>query len=150
MNEKNFFHTNRKYSITLNPIDKYQYYGLPDRIQKFRNFMYDHLLVLTCQYEFYIEISEPRGMHIQGYNGPRLHLHGWLLFKTKSQLGSFLVNQYYMLLKISSVDIDTIDDEAKWLEYCQKQRLIKNNRLSSYMELKDELSVDTVSDDTIG
>ncbi len=75
IDKKNYFKTNTKYSITLNPIDKHQYFGSAKRYILFRAYIYEQLLSLTCEYQLYIEISEPHGMHTQGYTGPRLHLH---------------------------------------------------------------------------
>jgi len=130
---KNYFTTNTKYSITLNPIDKHQYFGKKDRCRLFRNFVYEQCLSLNCEYQLFIEISEPNGFHIQGYNGPRLHLHGYILFPKPKALALFLVHDYYNLLRFSSVDIDTIKDKSHWYKYCTKQHLLKNNKISNFL-----------------
>ncbi len=131
--QENYFQTNIKYSITLNPIDKYQFFGRPNRFARFRNFIYENLFILKeIEYEFFIELSEPKGFHTQGYSGPRLHLHGTILFPRKQSLTKFLLHHYYALLRFTSVDIDTITDTAVWYSYCTKQKLIANNRLSSF------------------
>ncbi len=127
-----FFQTNTKYSITLNPVDKHQYFGKPNRYRLFKNFMYEQLLQLDCEYQMFIEISEPTGFHTKGYSGPRLHLHGYILFPKKISLINFLLHHYYSLLRFTSLDIDTCGDEVTWFSYCTKQKLFKNNRLSNF------------------
>lgn len=129
---ENFFILNTWYSFTLNPIDKYQYFGKEDRFIRFCNFCYENLFILHC-YELHVEVSEPRGFHVQGYSGPRLHLHGKLKFRSKKELAKFLLTGYYKLLRWSSVDIDTIGDMEKWDAYCIKQKLLKK-RLSSFVK----------------
>jgi len=137
---ENYYKTNTWYSVTLNPIDKYQWFGKPNRWKRFRNFLYEILLSFKFKYHFVIELSEPRGMKTQGYNGPRLHLHGKIKFESKEVLARWLLLDYYSILRFASVDIDTISDEAKWDIYCSKQRLFKNNILSSYYEEDNSLS----------
>ncbi len=127
----NFYKLHTWYSFTLNPIDKHQFFGKVDRYMKFRNFVYENLFILA-NYEAFIELSEPRGFSIQGYSGPRLHIHGKLKFDTKSELAKFLLLSFYSLTRWTSVDIDTIDDSDWWYKYCTKQRIFKNNRLSSF------------------
>lgn len=134
MNLENFYYTRTDYAITINPMDKYQFFNKDDRFQRFRNFMYAQLIGLDghgVKYTFYIEISEPRGHHTQGYMGPRLHLHGTITFPTKAALGYWLLYGYSMLCKIGDTDVDTIQDKDLWQQYCSKQRLFKNNILST-------------------
>ncbi len=129
---ENFFKVNTWYSLTLNPPNKHQFLGHVDRFKRFRNFCYENLFILKS-YEMFIEISEPRGFHIKGYEGPRLHLHGRVRFNSNKELAQFLLNGYYKLLRWSSVDIDTINDADTWSAYCTKQHLFKKARLSSFM-----------------
>ncbi len=129
---ENYYKLCKWYSITLNPIDKYQYFNSPNRFKRFKSFIYEQLLTFPAKYELFIEISEPHGMHTQGYSGPRLHLHGKIQFNTNKDRYMFLSNGYYKLLRFCSVDIDTIDDLRKWYKYCTKQHIFKLNRLASY------------------
>lgn len=134
MNLDPYYVKDKLYSITLNPTDKYQYFGKIGRFKLFRSFIFQeiqHWSQMGIDYELYIEISEPRGMKVPPYRGPRLHLHGYINFKTISSIGYFLSLGYYKLLKFTSVDIDTIADPKAWLSYCKKQHLFKNNRLSN-------------------
>lgn len=126
MNLEPYYVTHKKYSITLNPIDKYQFLGHQHRVKRFRNFVYEQLLGYPGTIKYWIEISEPRGMHTQGKSGPRLHIHGYFEFDSRKQIGHFLTHTFYALLRWTSVDIDTIDDLSKWESYCKKQKLIRS------------------------
>ena len=116
--------TKTYYSITLNPSDKSQFLGNPNRYSKFHTRIYNILIDLKVQYDLNIEISEPSGMKTQGYSGPRLHLHGIIYFKTREQLQNFLLKGYYEITRISSIDIDTIENLQTWSDYCQKQHIL--------------------------
>ncbi len=128
----NFYKVNTWYSFTLNPSDKFQFYGKMDRLKRFRNFFYELFLSIKFTYEVFIEISEPRGMQRDTYKGPRLHMHGKVRFETSKQLGTFLLIDFYKFTRVALVDIDTISDPLVWYQYCTKQRLFKKNRLSSF------------------
>lgn len=127
--KEQYYQKDKLYSVTLNPVDSSQFAGKSDRLDKFRKRMYNVLLECDIQYDFIIELSEPRGMKVQGYLGPRLHLHGVIKFKNNKQIYKWLMNDYYKLTRISSIDIDTINDLQKWSNYCMKQKVIKRNRL---------------------
>lgn len=115
------------YSFTFNPIDKYQYFGKFTRLHDFKCFLKNKILEnLCCDYTFVIEISEPRGMHTQGYKGPRLHIHGVLTFLDKKQLGEFLLTTHWKLLNYGSVDIDTCEDWDVWMQYMLKQQILSD------------------------
>ncbi len=132
LSSSNFYQIGKRYSITLNPPDKYQFVSKGyDRFSTFRNFVYGQVLASRFEYELFIEISEPHEFQKQGYLGPRLHMHGYVCFRTRKELREFLLYGYYKLTRWTSVDIDTIDDNKKWYSYCTKQKLIKNNRLSN-------------------
>ncbi len=129
---KNFYEILTKYSITLNPVDKHQYFGKLNRLRLFQNFLYEQLITFKGEYEVFIELSEPHSMKTQGYSGPRLHAHGYILFRTRKELSHFLLLGYYKLTRWTSVDIDTISDFTKWHTYYTKQHLIKHNRYSNF------------------
>ncbi len=127
-----FYKTGVNYALTLNPIDKFQFLGKPNRLNRFRNFIHEQLMNFSCRYEMFLEISEPRGFHISKYAGPRLHLHGTIKFRKNKEMAQFLLLDYYDLLRWASVDIDTVGDLDVWRAYCMKQHLIKNCRFASY------------------
>jgi len=133
---QNYYKCNTMYSVTLNPVDKYQYFGKVNRLRLFRSYCYEQLLATNYRYEYFIELSEPRGMKTQGYNGPRLHMHGTISFSTPKELGGFLMTGLYDLLRWTSVDIDTILNKVIWDKYISKQHLIRKNRLSNYNVIK--------------
>ncbi len=132
----NFYKINKRYSITLNPIDKYQFVSkMGNRFNTFRNFVYGEALAIKYKYEWFIEISEPHEFKKQGYYGPRLHIHGYMEFRNKKELAEFLLFGYYKLTRWASVDIDTIEDNKIWYDYCTKQKLFKKNRLSNFQSI---------------
>jgi hypothetical protein len=157
-----YYQINKYYAITINPEDKYQKFNVKNngRFKAFHTYMYNYLYVLTCKYRFIIEVSEPRGFHTQGYAGPRLHLHGHIMFRTPKEIGEFLMEGYRMILMIGSMDIDTIDDMATWEKYMNKQNIWKPELtlLSNYNydssavggESNDSFStgVETIMDDS--
>ena len=130
-----FFKTGTLYSITINPVDRFQFFGNPLRLQKFRSHVYEAFLPLECKYRLFIELSEPNGFKTSGYKGPRLHCHGIINFPKKKHLLSFLMDYYYRILRTMSVDIDTISDKEYWLNYCTKQNLIENNIIHNYVNI---------------
>ncbi len=129
-----FYKINTWYSITINPCDKYQFFGNIDRLQKFRNYFYELFVSNWCQYEMFIELSEPRGTLIYKYQGPRLHLHGKIKFSGKAMMIAFLLDGVRRLCHVGSIDIDSIDDTDVWLTYCTKQKHLHSRitRLSNY------------------
>lgn len=116
-----FYKPNTFYTFNLSPNDKYQYFGDPKRFTKFYSFIYELLLGLNGQYTMNIELSEPRGPQNSGKTGPRLHTHGILYFETKKALIKFMMNDYYKLLRVCRVEIDSISDFKYWYDYCHKQ-----------------------------
>lgn len=112
---------NEVYAISLNPIDKYQFAGKPDRWKKFTNFIHGQLISWRYDYYLFTEISEPKTIN-QGQIGPRLHLHGTIIFESKKQIQTFLLHSLYQLSRWCRIDIDTIDDIDHWTSYMTKQQ----------------------------
>jgi len=128
------YELNTKYAFTLSPSDKFQCINKLHRFDSFRSLVYELFLCEKFTYELFIEISEPLNQKQlpQGTLGPRLHLHGTIEFKTKSQLGNFLLKSVYKFLRVGNVYIHTMDDTNKWPEYYNKQKLFKRNRIASF------------------
>ncbi len=121
---KLFYVPNVMYSITINPSDKYQFLGKPERLIKFMNFMNENVISwnqIGINYELYFELSEPR--NTTGV-GSRLHMHGTIEFRTNKAVRSFLLNEMYKITRYAVFDIDTIDDPLYWKAYCTKQQSI--------------------------
>ena len=115
------------YSLTLNPDDKHQYFGKADRLQQFRTFIHNALLMLGAfhvKYHLYIELSEPKTNAKWSKNGPRLHLHGILYFGSTLSIKNFLLDGIYNLTRWCNYDLDTIEDMSIWHTYCIKQQHI--------------------------
>lgn len=122
MNFENFFKVNIPFSVNICPNDQHQYFGSQDREKKFINKMRESLLILNeIDYYFMIELSEPRS---GSKFGPRLHMHGVIMFRTSNTIKQFLMTYYYKLLRIGIIDLDTIDNINIWSKYIHKQRHI--------------------------
>lgn len=113
---------NTKYSITLNPNDKRQYFGLTDRISKLRQFIEQQLLeVPNVKFYLHMEISK---------NG-RLHFHGTVVFTTIESIKHFYIMKVNEWQDYYSIDMDTINDEKIWDAYCTKSKSIINEIIST-------------------
>lgn len=121
------------YALTINPDDKHQFVGKPDRLSKFRNMMYESLLCYSqygIQYTMWIEISEPDS-NVSCSLGPRLHLHGILKFCSKKAVRHFLLTEFYKLTRYSVIKLKPIDNIDQWLKYCTKQQHIMDTPMLS-------------------
>jgi len=115
------------YSITINPDDKHQFFGKADRMQQFRSYVHAGLLFLKTMhidYHLYLELSEPKTNAKWSKNGPRLHCHGILRFRSTLSIKNFLLMGIYNLTRWCNYDIDTIDSMETWHLYCTKQQHI--------------------------
>jgi len=126
---ESFYKKDTLYSFTLMPINKYQFFGSVNRLRRFKDFCNEQFLTFPAQYNLYIEVSEPRGMQIQAYDGPRLHFHGTILFKNDHLIKEYLMRYYYKLLRWTAVEIDVCNHPKIWHTYCTKQKFIKNNQM---------------------
>lgn len=145
MIENTFYRIKQPYSITINPMDKFQYLGKPNRIISFRNFIYEKLISWVdhdIDYYFKMELSEPHQNLKQGYSGSRYHLHGIIVFKTTNALHWFLEQQIYKVCRYAHLDIDTIADISQWVEYMQKQKIIPKQyrTLTNYVSFEEFLT----------
>lgn len=133
LENKVFFKKNNNYSITICPKDKYQYYSKQNRLSKFNNLINELVISYhtnNIDYLLYTELSEPRSKSV---NGPRLHIHGTLRFRTNRSIKWFLLYGYYNLTRIGIIDFDTIADTLAWLQYCKKQQhIIKTYPITNY------------------
>lgn len=124
-----FYQKHTWYTITINPSDDYQYFGKPDRMTKFKNFMYEQFLSwpqFGIHYYFNYELSEPTTNALKSQGIPRLHLHGIIKFNSNKSIKHFLLNELYKISKYSIYEIDTIKDPQLWCNYCQKQQTVIN------------------------
>lgn len=124
MTNPTLFYKKGTYAITINPTDKYQYYGKHDRLEKFKTFINEQLVHYPqygIHYKLWIELSEPKNKTV---NGPRLHLHGIITFHSKKSVKHFLLNEIYKITRYAVYDIDTIENMETWITYCTKQQHI--------------------------
>lgn len=122
-----FYAVNNWYSVTLNPDDKHQFVGKADRVTSFKNFIYENVCLILAtnhiRYHFSIEISETKEGNYKKL-GPRLHLHGRIMFDKNLYIKHFLVDILPQWLRFSQIEIDTINDLWYWDNYCHKQQHI--------------------------
>jgi len=116
-------------SFNINPADKRQWFGHSDRFHKFHAHYTELLSTLfdmaeaDYDYWFRIELSEPISTIVCS-EGSRLHLHGFLKFKTKVSVYKFLLTYQNALLTLASVKIKHIKSQDQldgWIKYCTKQ-----------------------------
>lgn len=122
-----FFTTDCLYALSINPMDKFQYFGNGARYEKFRSFVYEQLLLFNsigCKYSFYIEVSEPLSNEQYSGMGSRLHLHGVIKFPTRKVLREFLLVGLYAMTRYGIYKIKKVVDVDGWFEYCFKQQNI--------------------------
>ncbi len=125
MNLNLYFKPHIAYAVTISPPDNHQFFGRKDRLKRFINFVNENLLNLPGEWEFITELSEPRGMQLYAKaKGPRLHLHGVIIFTNKKEVRHFLLHEYYKITRWASIDIDTVEDLNTWTSYMMKQRTI--------------------------
>lgn len=105
------------YTFNLNPQKQSEYEGSP--IARW-NKVYKDIQQLISQF---IESAEIEG-YLEISRTGRIHMHGWIKFKN-------IANFYLELpkvLKLATIEIDTIQDPHKWYDYCTKC----NNVLKAY------------------
>lgn len=139
---KVFYKRGTPYAVTINPSDAYQYYGYKDRYQRWREYMsliLEPLTKLQIMYEFHAEISEPTLASVAtNKKGPRLHVHGTVIFTRRNGLRDFLMDTLPNWAKTAMIDIDTIEDMNIWQEYCEKQKLF-NKRFTNCQYDEDNI-----------
>jgi len=147
-----FFNKNTKYAVSINPEDKYQHNGDSNRYGKCHQLFYELFLDLPTKhidYEFNIELSEPKNNKFG--SGPRYHVHGWIEMKSDHSVFQFLDNVYYKFTRLGHVDIDTIDDLPKWLQYMRKQQHVFKHLRPVFTNLtEDSLKKGKVIRKTVG
>lgn len=124
---KQVFKVGECYALTLTPEDKNQFFDNKERYRKFHNRIFNTMMDLEIDYDLVIEITEPIGFKIW-YEGPRLHCHGMIRFRTRKLLSKFLLHGHRSLCKLGGVDIDTVDDPEIWSTYCKKQKILPKDR----------------------
>lgn len=120
-NAEIFYETDGVYEITINPQDKYQYKHNKYRAELFVEQAVRKLrgcLSVSCEYELYIELSEPRNSNEIKGTYPRFHLHGTIIIR---DVFEFLQYGLTRLMAYSDYQINQHRPD-KWSKYCKKQQ----------------------------
>ena len=123
----------KDYSITINPCDRFQYFGDVDRINKLKK-RYELLLLEypNVEHELYMEISRTG----------RLHFHGSIKFTSHKALLHYFLIHINEIMEVSNIDIDELKDPIVWMEYCRKSKhlidvvVITKDCLKKYRSVK--------------
>lgn len=154
-----------KYEITCSFIDKYQQIDRTQeplnanrinnhpllRLQLFTTWLEKKYLPRfnNCNYEFYLELSDPQRLDERKYS--RLHLHGIISFDNEYELLKWKLNDSYNLSKYGNIQLNDYRPNY-WLKYCtkdyKKNLLVieefnssnKNNKKSEYNIKNDDLN----------
>lgn len=105
------FKIGAKYSITINPNDRYQFWDHEERFKKFCQWLLKvmHSVRPHAVLDLHTEIS------LRG----RLHAHGTIEFKNPYD---FYLKDWYTLEGMCNIDIDTIYNYDTWVAYATKQQ----------------------------
>lgn len=145
----NFYEPHRLYCFTVNTDDQHQYFQHADRLNKCKTYYYEKLLEALnpyADYVAYLELSEPKG-DITAL-GPRAHIHGTFILRSKKHTRQFLLYGLYALRKSSVLNIDTIQHASVWAKYITKQQDII--RLEPFTNNTRMVITQTESDDEEG
>lgn len=129
-----YFNNNKVYTFTINPDNEYQFYKesqLQSRLGKciFNTLYYLRQCCKDCAiFKLTIESSLPVESSKAG-NGPRIHFHGTIKFTDSL---TFLLNRYHVLMQNFKFEIDTIEDEDKWENYCSKDESLFKPLMEKY------------------
>ncbi len=122
--------TKNTYEITINPSDKYQFFGKPRRYELFLTMMDTFLKQsLDCwniQYKLCVELSTPHiNISMKTGNQSRLHFHGYVKFKTKRSKSCFHLHSVYKISRFGLLTFNNYRPDY-WPEYMIKDyHLIK-------------------------
>jgi len=128
------------YAFTINPES--QYFDKNERSTNSRMAMVTSriksiLRSPNFQYKLYMEYS-PTG---------RIHGHGWIwIFNPMA----FLDEDIHGINEKAHIEIDTINNEDIWFEYCTKQCHITQTMIYRFLPIKSEVPVYTVLSDYKG
>lgn len=118
-----FWIVGRRYALTINPNNKYQYYCKTNRLDLFKRYVNEVLFKdFTGLYHCVIELSEPIGDITVA---PRLHIHGYILFQNKSELGTFMLHTLPQWVNSNHVHIVPMGRYSDmWYYYMHKQNIL--------------------------
>jgi len=123
---------NVKYTFSINPNDDYQFWNdtEAERVKKATN----HITWLCRKYcniyfELFMDVSRVG----------RIHWHGTILFNNRLNIKQFFTEIIHDLTLKHTIEMDTIADPKKWLEYCTKTKHLWDNTVSTRELMKKYL-----------
>lgn len=124
------------YAFTFNPSNSHQYFVPKKRkttdesrldlfMKWIRRTLEELLFMSNIEYVLVIEMTEPiRGGLAPGHQKPRLHGHGMIYLKDLTAIRTFLLDVAPLFDEVVQYELDTINDYAKWREYCHKHQFL--------------------------
>lgn len=133
-NKKKFvFKPKTKYEVSCTFIDKHQFINMTQeplnknrldhhpllRLKSFTTWLQKKYLPLfnNCNYEFYLELSDPQQVCERKY--ARLHLHGIISFDSEYEVFLFKLNDLYNLHRYGSIQFNEYRANH-WIKYITK------------------------------
>lgn len=113
-----FYEQDLKYEITINPEKQYQM--KVDRMQKVYADLVKWLECRKMDYNLVVEISEPTYGNKDRGSLPRIHWHGWVLFRDDTEVYDWLLYGIYTLTRWADYQINTMREDY-WDKYMAKQ-----------------------------
>ena len=122
-----------KYEVTCTFIDKHQYIHMTKeplnkhrcnnnpllRLKLFTHWLKEKYLPIwdNCNYEFYLELSDPQ--RLDGHKYGRLHLHGIISFDSEEELFMWKLNTSYNIGKYGNIQLNKYRPNY-WMKYITK------------------------------
>lgn len=131
--KKFVFKPKTKYEVSCSFIDKHQYINMTQeplnsnrlnnhpllRLKSFTNWLETKYLPLfnNCNYEFYLELSDPQQVSLSKY--ARLHIHGIISFDSEYEILLFKLNDLYNLHRYGTIQFNEYRPNH-WIKYITK------------------------------
>lgn len=137
----------KKYEITFNPNDKYQFAtpNIRNRHNKICNLLCEIFLGVDAIYCMYAEISQPQFGDKYKNTVARIHWHGIIEFERNRDICDFYLNHWHKLTAIGRIQLNKFRPNY-WPQYICKHRRyfqylkidIKNNNLNNIINNQEE------------
>lgn len=143
--KKFVFKPKTKYEVSCTFIDKHQYISMTQeplnsnrinnhpllRLKSFTTWLQKKYLPLfnNCNYEFYLELSDPQLVMERKY--ARLHLHGIISFDSEYEILLFKLNDLYNLHRYGSIQFNEYRPNH-WIKYITKDYKKVSKALEHY------------------
>lgn len=131
--KKFVFRPKTKYEVSCSFIDQHQFINMTQeplnknrlnnhpllRLKAFTNWLEGKYLPLfnNCNYEFYLELSDPQLVGVNKY--ARLHIHGIISFDSEYEILLFKLNDLYNLHRYGTIQFNEYRPNH-WIKYITK------------------------------